>query len=118
MTSPSALPRTSAVFLRSIGGGALLGVVAIAAALTARMWGRENIEWQDRSWRLQENRAQVGVDNWSGLGLVLGGVGSAFRSSEAVRLSLIRVVGGSGVGSAAGVVGYMVWRYGVHQGRR
>lgn len=31
----------------------------MAVAVPARMWGREEIEWQDRSWRLLENKGQV-----------------------------------------------------------
>src|SRR5688572_9049916 len=48
-------PHPPAAFLpRLISGaatGSILGVGLSGVALVARMWGREGIEWQDRSWR-------------------------------------------------------------------
>lgn len=81
------------------------------------MWGREEIEWKDRSWRLRENPGQLEVDNWSGLAS-LAGVAWTLKPSSAHPLSVARVVGGGSMGSAAGVVGYIIWRYGVRRGAR
>ena len=86
------------------------------------MYGREEIEWRDRSWRLLENRGQVEVDDWGVVGTVMGvvGVGVRGRGSGGEGLGgwWRRVLGGAGMGSVAGVVGYMAWRYGIKGGRR
>lgn len=81
------------------------------------MWGREEIEWRDRAWRLLENKGQVEVDNWglAGMGMGLGGVGVLLRR-KGVR-GWRMGVGALGMGSTAGVLGYMVWRHGVKGGK-
>ncbi len=48
--------------------------------LPLRMRGRAPIEWQDRSWRLLENRWQVEVDSFSLAGAVLG-AGAVWRAT-------------------------------------
>jgi len=105
--------RTTALLLpsllRSSGIGGAVGVGAMAVAVPVRMRGREEIEWQDRSWRLLENRGQVECDVFSAVGAVVGaGVvgGAGWRG----------MVGGAGLGGLLGVVGYMGWRYGVKRG--
>lgn len=107
----------SRVLLRSTGTGALWGVGVLAVALPVRMWGREEIEWRDRAWRLLENKGQVEVDNWglAGMGMGLGGVGVLLRR-KGVR-GWRMGVGALGMGSTAGVLGYMVWRHGVKGGK-
>lgn len=77
-----------------------------------RMKGREEIEWQDRAWRLLENRGQLETDDWTyasmGAGAALGAMrGGGWRG----------VVGGAGLGSVGGMVLYMAWRYGVNGGK-
>lgn len=89
----------------------------MAIMLPARMWGRERIEWQDRSWRLLENRGQLAVDDWSLGGTVLGVVGMALRRQTGDLLGWRSVMGGAGLGNIAGVFGYFGWRYGIHAGR-
>ena len=37
------------------------------------MFGRENIEWKDRAWRLLENKYQMEVDDFALLGTAVGG---------------------------------------------
>lgn len=37
----------------------MVGVGLGIAATMGRMWGREEIEWQERSWRLLANKGQV-----------------------------------------------------------
>ncbi len=124
-------PGLATTLLRSTGVGAVLGTGCMAVMLGARMYGREEIEWADRSWRLLENRGQVEVDGWSVVGAVAGAVGVLLgeRRARAARLGtgngtgvgralVIRGVGGAGIGASAGVVGYLVWRYGVRGGRR
>ena len=106
--------------LRSIGIGAVIGTGLMVPGLVMRMWGREEIEWKDRSWRLLENEGQKEVDDWSLLGTVAGAVAVARRTivRETARSKFLRLSGGAGVGSMVGVMGYMVWRYGVMRGER
>jgi len=72
--------------------------------VTIRMWGREEIEWKDRAWRLCENEGQMGVDNWSLGGM---GVGAASAGLGMRALGWKGVVGGAALGSIVGTVGYM-----------
>jgi hypothetical protein len=100
--------------LRSIGVGSLVGTGLLTVGLTARMWDKEPIEWADRSWRLLENKGQVEVDDWSYGGAVLGaGAATLARSNMGWR----GILGGTGLGSIAGVGGYMVYRYGIRGGK-
>jgi len=97
------------VMLRSAGVGSIVGTSLLTLGLVGRMWGREEIEWRDRSWRLLENKGQMEVDTWSAIGTVAGGI----LGSGGWRGRL----GGAGLGSLAGVAGYMGWRYGVKKGK-
>ena len=114
---------SAAHVLRSAGTGALWGVGLLGLALVGRMWGRQDIEWKDRSWRLLENQGQVETDDWTYGGAVAGLVGAAVSArrgggaAAAASLTARELLGGVGVGTAAGTVGYMLWRYGVHRGK-
>ena len=85
--------------------------------LPARMWGRQEIEWKDRSWRLLENKGQMEVDDWSLVGTVAGAVIAATAQEKGTSLGWRSVVGGSGMGSLVGVMGYMGWRHGIKGGK-
>jgi len=98
--------------LRSTGVGGAIGVACMAVAVPARMWGREEIEWQDRSWRLLENKGQVECDAFSAVGAVAGAGEVAWRKGFGWRA----LMGGAGLGGLVGVVGYMGWRYGYKRG--
>ncbi|MCJ1290604.1 hypothetical protein MMC34_002144 [Xylographa carneopallida] len=78
--TPSHLTFPPATIVRSTALGAVVGTVLMAVALPGRMWGREDIEWRDRSWRLLENKGQKEVDAWgvlgAGVGAVVGTVGT------------------------------------------
>ncbi len=37
-----------------------------------RFWGKEEIEWQDRAWRILGNEGQNETDVWSAAGLLVG----------------------------------------------
>lgn len=109
-------PRPPLLLLRSTGTGAVWGLAIGAAMVPGRMWGRGEIEWKDRAWRLLENKGQVEVDGWGAVGVALGGVGVGVlgrRSGWSWRMR----VGGLGMGSTVGVLGYMVWRHGVNGGK-
>jgi len=95
--------------LRSAGVGTVVGTSLLTLGLVGQMWGREEIEWRDRSWRLLENKGQMEVDTWSMLGTVAGGL--LGRGGWRERL------GGAGLGSLTGVMGYLGWRYGVKKGK-
>ena len=82
-----------------------------------RMWGREDIEWRDRAWRLLENKGQVEVDDWGVVGMALGGLGLLVRRGGARGVSWRMGVGGLGMGSSVGVLGYMIWRHGINGGK-
>jgi hypothetical protein len=77
------------------------------------MWGREDIEWQERSWRLLANKGQVECDDWTYSGMAIGLLGGLSQRGLGWR----GVVGGVGAGSVLGMVGYMGWRYGVKGGK-
>ncbi|KZF24199.1 hypothetical protein L228DRAFT_266556 [Xylona heveae TC161] len=104
--------------LRSAGTGALIGTAAMVVGLPARMWGREEIEWRDRSWRLLENQGQLETDDWSVAGTLLAAVYATLKVPKNDPYRLRKIIGGTGLGSMAGVIGYMTWRYGINGGKR
>ncbi|KAM0477574.1 hypothetical protein ACHAPX_005888 [Trichoderma viride] len=96
---------------------ALVGGIGIPA----RMWGREPIEWQDRSWRLMENRGQLETDDWTyasmGAAVLATGLMRIRGAGGPAKLGYHGVVGAAGLGSVGGMIGYMVWRYGINGGK-
>ena len=81
--------------------------------LTARMWGRQEIEWQDRAWRLLENEGQMRVDDWSLDGMVLGvalALLAARRGNLIIKNRPMAVVGAAGLGSLIGTEALVEWR--------
>lgn len=109
-TSSAYLPRFYPFqLLRSAGVGSAVGTGVLGVGLVARMWGREEIEWADRSWRLLENTGQVEVDDWGYGGAILGAAGTYF-SGNVARLGWRGLLGGAGLGSLAGVGAYTIWR--------
>jgi hypothetical protein len=95
-------PLTSTSLLRAAGTGGVVGTGILGVALIGRMWGREEIEWKDRSWRLMNHKGQVAVDDWSQVGVVIG------AALGATRVGVLRwrgVIGAGGIGSLVGVVG-------------
>lgn len=83
------------------------------------MSGKTDIEWKDRSWRLLDNEGQKEVEDWSIVGFVSGAVATArseaFRQAKSGRW--VKLAGGAALGDLVGVMGYMVWRYGMHGGK-
>lgn len=117
-TAPS-LRMSFILITRATGLGGVLGFSSMAVMLPVRMAGREKIEWQDRSWRLLENKGQVEVDTWSTIGEA-GGVATTMaimRKNGMMRgPGLMNIMGGAGLGGLAGIIGYTGWRYGVNGG--
>lgn len=70
-----------------------------------RMSGKEEIEWQDRAWRIQENKGEVDTDWWvlggGSVGAVGGGLLAARRGQIPVGVGKA-VLGGAGLGMATG----------------
>jgi hypothetical protein len=119
--------RTLPAFLRqsilSSARGTVYGIALSGLALGGRMWNREQIEWQDRSWRLLENKGQVEIDHF-----ILGGAaGAAMIAAGAVKGGRLppglekrigtTLLGASGLGTVGGTIGYMGWRYGIKGGK-
>jgi Protein of unknown function (DUF1757) len=99
---------TTPLLLRSAGTGGLIGTGMAGVGLIARMWGREEIEWKDRSWRLRYNSGQVAIDNWSEPAAAIGVLAVASRGlsgSGAGAGNWRGLVGGAGVGSLVGLAG-------------
>jgi hypothetical protein len=120
---PKTLPIFSTrLFLHSFRGS-LGGLVVGVVALEQRMWGKDHSEWQDRSWKLLDNRGQMEVDNWILGGEFLGGVGALVAARRGLLPpalagnALTTAVGGMGIGAAVGTMDYMVWGYGVKGGK-
>ncbi|QUC22399.1 uncharacterized protein UV8b_06640 [Ustilaginoidea virens] len=107
----------AAAVLRSSSTGSLVGVGLMGLALGGRMYGRSRIEWQDRSWRLLENRGQVEVDDWTYVGMAAGAAAAAAATGHVRALGLRAVVGGAGAGSVVGMIGCLAWRQGLNGGR-
>ncbi|KAL8720020.1 MAG: hypothetical protein Q9225_003065 [Loekoesia sp. 1 TL-2023] len=110
--SVNSLPWTARL-LSSAAVGSLGGTAFLAVGMTARMWGREEIEWQDRSWRILSNTGQNREDDWSFGGLVLGAVGMGVAARRpggfAMGIPIWRaVVGGAAAGSVLGTVGHVL----------
>jgi hypothetical protein len=101
---PINMPVLVARTLQSSGRAFIAGGLIGGLMTWGRMRGREEIEWQDRAWRILENKGEVRTD-WA----VLGGIGAgAFASFTAARRGAIRAsvgsatLGGAGAGSSIG----------------
>jgi len=112
-------PEFQGGMVRSAGTGAAISVAFVGVALVVRMFGKEEIEWKDRAWRLLANSYQVEVDSWSLLGAA-GGLATVVAASRAGRIGSLTwrtALGGAGLGNMVGVMGYMAWRHGINGGK-
>ncbi|KAK9351483.1 hypothetical protein V1523DRAFT_416678 [Lipomyces doorenjongii] len=101
---------------RSTGIGSVVGLGAMVVILPLRMWGKTEIEWKDRSWRLLENKGQMAVDDWSLSGAVLMPLYMFMRKHNGERLGWKMAMGRAGIGSTAGIIGYLGWTYLINGG--
>ncbi|KAK9371480.1 uncharacterized protein V1513DRAFT_455626 [Lipomyces chichibuensis] len=101
---------------RSTGIGSMVGLGALVMVLPLRMWGKEEIEWKDRTWRLLENKGQMAVDDWSLSGAVLMPLYMSMRKQSGERLGWKMAMGRAGIGSTAGIIGYLSWTYLINRG--
>lgn len=107
------------IFYPIMARSSLIGAGATMLLTTGRMWGKEEVEWQDRSWRLLENKGQVMHDLYMDVGAGVGaamGVGSLFSggSNAAAGFGAVavgrQIVGRAGLGAVVGLVGCEVVR--------
>ncbi|KAG6004176.1 hypothetical protein E4U21_001356 [Claviceps maximensis] len=111
-------PLTPQILLAASSRGGAFGVGLMTLALGGRMYGREKIEWHDRSWRLLENKGQMEMDDWTYVGMALGVLGAATSETAVKSLGRARaVMGGLGAGGAVGMLGSVVWRVGLNRGK-
>ena len=112
---------------RSAGIVGLCSFGALGLALMGKMRNAEEIEWKDRTWRLLENEGQVECDKWAVAGSMLGvgALGYAAVKGHFPIAALqnkatpwLRIVGSAGLGNAAGVIGYLVWRKAVRGNKK
>ena len=124
-TAKQILPRTrapdfAARLTRNAARGGLVGGPLLLLALQGRMSGREEVEWQDRSWRLLANRGQVETDDWTVAGMAAGPLvwaAAGLGKGLAGRSYLMGVLGASSLGGIGGTVAYLVWRHGIKGGK-
>ncbi|KMU77132.1 hypothetical protein CISG_06170 [Coccidioides immitis RMSCC 3703] len=112
-------PRTVSVYTTRLityaSRGSVAGMLAGAGMVTFKMRGREEIEWQDRAWRLLENKGQMEMDRWVPAGGVLGAVAcvvAARRGKSAKprdRDCGARGTGFRGGGWGGGICGMEIW---------
>jgi hypothetical protein len=102
---PVLLART----LQSSGRAAAIGSVVGALATWGRMRGREEIEWQDRSWRVLENEGEVKTDWVTIVGSGAGATAAALAARRgAISMSMGKsLLGGAGAGLSVGIP-YMI----------
>jgi hypothetical protein len=100
--------------LRSTGTGAVIAFGILSTGLPIRMFGREDIEWKDRSWRLRANTSQTECDDFTYAGMAAAAAAVAWKGKG---LGWRGAVGGVGMGSVLGMLGYMGWRYGAKGGK-
>ncbi|KAF2830037.1 hypothetical protein CC86DRAFT_285578 [Ophiobolus disseminans] len=95
--------------IQTSGRAFVIGSVVGALATWGRMRGREEIEWQDRAWRILENEGEVNTD-WA---VLTGATGGALVAAAAARRGAMPVsvgramLGGAGAGSSVGIP-YMI----------
>ncbi|EGD90356.1 hypothetical protein H112_01814 [Trichophyton rubrum D6] len=109
--------------------GSIAGFLISGVMLTTTMWGKEDIEWQDRAWLLLGSEGQCEFDKWLAAGGVLGGLGAmalgkgrtaasaatAINKKPAIVVKpLEAITGGISLGTASGAAGCIAWRIGVH----
>ncbi|KAF2963862.1 hypothetical protein GQX73_g9711 [Xylaria multiplex] len=76
------------LYLRVAGRSTLWTMGIVSVGLIGQMWGREEIEWKDRSWRLMENEGQLETDDWTYGGMVAGLAAAALVVASLARWAL------------------------------
>jgi hypothetical protein len=99
----------STTTIRYAARGGLLGLGFGALALTGRMYSRDLIEWQDRSWRLLQHPTQNQTDHWSVAGAGAGALWGAVAQRATVA-GPRALMGGAAIGSSSAIVAMMAYR--------
>ncbi|KAJ3094660.1 hypothetical protein HDU97_007726 [Phlyctochytrium planicorne] len=91
--------------IRSNATATLIAIPLGIAMTEFKMQGKEEIEWQDRSYRLLNNAGQNELDvlGW-------GGFGAGLVGGLLMRKGVMRTVGMAGLGGVFGLVGFGVKR--------
>jgi hypothetical protein len=102
--TPIDMSKLIARTLQSSGRAFALGTTVGVLATWGRMRGREEIEWQDRAWRILENKGEVQTD-WATMGGIsagaVAGVVAARRGAIPASVGSA-MLEGAGAGSAVG----------------
>ncbi|KAG0641391.1 hypothetical protein HOY80DRAFT_734107 [Tuber brumale] len=104
----------AAYMVRASGVGVVVTTGVAAVMLSWRMYGRQEIEWQDRSWRLLENKPQNRIDECSASGALVGGVLGGLKKGLGWR----GITGSAGIGSVVGIVGWVIYNKTKGQGEQ
>lgn len=100
-------PLSNTIQFASKGG--IYGVGLGAIMLAGRMYDKDLIEWQDRSWRLLNHSTQIQTDEFSLVGAIIGyNLQTVYRSTypKAPRA----LFGGAAMGSSAAIVAMLAYR--------
>lgn len=92
--------------IRFASRGGLFGVGLGTIMLGGKMYNKDLIEWQDRSWRILDHFTQNQTDHWILTGATIGMVIQGLYRSRNPRA----LVGGAAMGSSAGIVVMLAYR--------
>ncbi|KAL6406837.1 hypothetical protein AUP68_09645 [Ilyonectria robusta] len=107
------LPQFTSRLLHASFATTLVTMGLSEAFMLFYMRDREEIEWQDRSWRLLESETQRGIDDWTYVGMAAGP--AMVLASKGTTLGLAATLGASGLGANVGVMGYLAWKFGIRR---
>ncbi|KAF7556459.1 hypothetical protein G7Z17_g1467 [Cylindrodendrum hubeiense] len=107
------LPQFTTRLLRASFATTLVTMGLSEAFLLYHMRGKEEIEWQDRSWRLLDSDTQRGIDDWTYVGMAAGP--AVVLASKGTALGLVATLGAGGLGANVGVMGYLAWKFGIRK---
>ncbi|UZJ55798.1 hypothetical protein CBS101457_005118 [Exobasidium rhododendri] len=93
--------------LKFASRGGLIGLGFGAVALTGRMYSKDLIEWQDRSWRLLQHPTQNQTDYWSIAGA---GVGVFVTGVVYKAVTPRALFGGAAIGSSSAIIAMLAYR--------
>ncbi|KAI9730104.1 MAG: hypothetical protein M1834_006096 [Cirrosporium novae-zelandiae] len=100
-SAQSLLPKPT-ILCRVAGQSALIGTGLLTLGLVGRMFGREDYEWRERSWRLLENKGQMRMDDYAVGGMAVGGVGALLGKNALKGLGWKGAVGALALGDLGG----------------
>ncbi|KAF2036047.1 hypothetical protein EK21DRAFT_83770 [Setomelanomma holmii] len=103
--APIDMRTVTARTLQSSGRALVLGSAVGALMTWGRMRGKEEIEWQDRAWRVLENKGEVKTD-WVAMGGLSAGAAAGLVAARRGVLPTSAgnaILGGAGAGAAVGI---------------